>query len=58
MSISKKFDQWDSSSKRHTSCPMCKKSFADCSHSIIDVEKWFKKQILKEEIVKVIKKLK
>ncbi len=37
--------RWSEESKRGSRCPMCGRPFADCSHGVADVDRWFETQV-------------
>lgn len=57
MNRRKQRDQWSNSSKRHSRCPMCKKSFDDCPYSVVQVDNWLETQVIKKEVAYALSKM-
>ena len=54
--LRKRQKEWLEGSKRGARCPMCKRSFGGCLHSVVQVDEWFKKMVLSQTIRDEIEK--
>ncbi len=48
--------QWSQGSKRGATCPICKRNFKSCPHSVVQVDQWLEKMILSQAIREEIEK--